>query len=106
MSKLTKIKKMLGRRQYDPFNVFIDGIQHEDTIRLNIFLTTINYHVGELQYIKGEVTIIEDTFVCEFSSNVYKDPLVRMKISGFDEPKMIVDFVDRALKKCVNELTK
>lgn len=106
MSKLAKIKTLIGKKDYSPFSVFVDGIQHDNAIRLTTFLTTVNYRVGELQYIKGEVSIIDDTFSCEFATSVRKGPLVQMKVQGFDDPKTIADLIHKALKKCVAELQK
>lgn len=102
MSKLTKIKTLIGKRNYDPFDVFVDGIQHDSTIRINIFLTTVNLVVGELQYIKGEITIIDDVFSCEFVASTKKAPIVQMKVHGFDDPKTISEFINKALKKCIS----
>lgn len=106
MSKLAKIKALIYKKNYAPFSVFVDGIQHDGAIRLNTFLTTVNYYVGELQYIKGEITIVDDLFSCEFTTNVKKGSLVQMKVQGFDDPKTIADLIHKALKKCVAELQK
>lgn len=106
MSKLVKIKTLIGRKNYSPFSVFVDGIQHDNVIRLTMFLTTVNYRVGELQYIKGEATIIDDMLSCEFVTNIKKGPLVQMKVQGFDDPKTIADLIHKALKKCVAEMQK
>lgn len=94
------IVSIVRTEEYCPFDLFID---HFNNKRIDIFLTRIDYRIGELQYIKGSIRFDENYSYGLFTSNLADQPIVVWQ-DQIDTNQTTANSIINALKTCIESI--
>ena len=96
----SKVVSIVRTHEFYPFDLFIDHLNNK---RIDIFLTRINYRIGELQYIKGSIRFDDEYSYGIFSSNLKKHPIVVWE-DQIDTNQTLAQTIIQALKTCIQTI--
>lgn len=96
-----KIVSIVRSEDFTPYQLFIDHINNN---RIDIFLTRINYRIGEVQYIKGTIRFDQKYSYAMFTSNVLKHSITGWYDKRFTGNKPLAKMIIKALKTCIETI--
>lgn len=97
----SKMVSIVRNQDFYPFDLFIDHINNN---RIDIFLTRINYRIGEVQYIRGVIRFDQKYSYGMFTSNLVRTPIVAWHDKRFTSNKTTAKTIIKALKTCIETI--
>ena len=101
MIDASRVVSIVRRQDYDQFNIFIDHFKND---RIDVFLTRINYHIGELQYIKGTISINEDCTTGQFDTHIKRVKSLAWSENICNTDHQLAQIIINALYTCIKKI--
>lgn len=102
MIDTNNVVSIVRKQDYRDFDLYID---HFNNDRIDIFLTRINYRIGELQYIRGSVRLDQSFSYGVFSSNISRrNPIVIWNDYIVTDDDQLAKIIIDALKTCIHKI--
>lgn len=101
MIDASNVVSIVRDHSYDQFDIFVDHLRN---YRIDIFLTRINYVIGELQYVRGTIIIDNGCCIGEFNTNTRYSAIIDNAVIKTDN--QLAQIIIETLNSCINEINE